>query len=167
MLALPRRWAPLPLIMGACYVTLGPAIRVGPFWFPFIRLLILVACVRILTRRVRLAGGVLRLDCIMLLWGAWAIWRIGRISCNFALGGRAGMSHNGFFCQHLWWGERVAGSREAGFGERFEFFAGRVLPGAWHFRRCPKEIFDRIYRILQDWCLSRHVREDLLPPEPE
>jgi hypothetical protein len=55
--------------------------------------------------------------------------RIGRISCLFCPGGgRAGRSHNGFLCQHLWWGERVAGSREAGFGERFEFFAGRALP---------------------------------------
>jgi hypothetical protein len=48
--------------------------------------------------------------------------RIGRICCTFVLGGRAGISHNGLLFQHLWWGERVAGSREAGFGERFEFF---------------------------------------------
>jgi hypothetical protein len=32
------------------------------------------------------------------------------------------MSHNVFLSQHLWWGERVAGSREAGFGGRFELF---------------------------------------------
>jgi hypothetical protein len=33
LLLLPRRWAPLPLLMGACYMTLGQGIEIGPFTF--------------------------------------------------------------------------------------------------------------------------------------
>ena len=40
LLALPRRWAPVPLLVGACYMTLGQGIDIGPFRFTVIRLLV-------------------------------------------------------------------------------------------------------------------------------
>jgi hypothetical protein len=74
LLALPRRWAPLPLVLGTCYMTQGQGIVIGPFHFPVIRMLILVAFVRVLTRGERPAGGLNRLDWVMLAFGAAGLW---------------------------------------------------------------------------------------------
>jgi hypothetical protein len=73
MLKLPRRWAPLPLLMGACYMTPGQQIMVGPFHFTVLRLLLLVGFVRALMRHERLPGGLNGLDWVMLWWGAWNV----------------------------------------------------------------------------------------------
>lgn len=73
LLALPRRWAALPLLIGACYMTLGQAIEVGPFSFTVIRILALVGFVRVLLRGERPAGGMNGLDWLMLAWAAWAL----------------------------------------------------------------------------------------------
>ena len=70
LLGVSRRWAPLPLLVGACYMTLGQGIQVGPFHFPVIRLLLLAGFVRVLVRRERLAGGLNSLDWVILAWGA-------------------------------------------------------------------------------------------------
>jgi hypothetical protein len=69
---LPRRWAAVPLVAGACYMTVGQEITVGPFTFTVIRILILVGLVRVRLRRERLAGGLHALDWSILAWGAWA-----------------------------------------------------------------------------------------------
>jgi hypothetical protein len=63
--------------------------------------------------------------------------RIGRISCTFALGGLAGRSHNGFLCQHLWWGERVAGALHfrRRHRSRPDFLSGCFLTGLTGLRR--------------------------------
>lgn len=72
LLFLPRQWAPLPLLVGTCYMTLGSGIEVGPFHFMFIRILVAVGIVRVIMRRERLAGEVNRLDWLMVVWAAWA-----------------------------------------------------------------------------------------------
>jgi hypothetical protein len=74
LLALPRRWAPLPLLAGACYMTMGQGVVIGPFHFPVIRLLLLVGILRVLVRRERLLGGLNGLDWTMLAWAAWALF---------------------------------------------------------------------------------------------
>jgi hypothetical protein len=73
LLTLPRRWAPLPLLAGACYMTLGQGIQVGPFHFPIVRMLLFVGVMRVLCRRERLVAGFNRLDWLILAWGASAI----------------------------------------------------------------------------------------------
>ena len=73
LLALPRRWAPLPLLAGACYMTLGQGIQVGPFHFPIIRIVLLVGVIRVLCRGEGLAGGLNGLDWLVLAWGASAL----------------------------------------------------------------------------------------------
>lgn len=69
---LPRRWALLPFIAGASYMTLGQGVELGPFTFTVIRLLILVGLVRVVLRGERVASGLLALDWLILAWGAWA-----------------------------------------------------------------------------------------------
>jgi len=54
---LPRAWAPVPLLAGACYMTLGQGIEVAGLNFPIIRLLLLAGVVRVLVRGERPAGG--------------------------------------------------------------------------------------------------------------
>ncbi len=73
LLALPRRWAPLPLLLASCYMTQAQGMDLGPFSFPFLRLVILAGFVRLLLR-FELAGWCWnRLDTVMILWGLWAL----------------------------------------------------------------------------------------------
>jgi len=73
LLLLPRRWAPFPLLMGACYMTFAQVIEIGPLHFTVIRILVFVGFVRVLLRRERPAGGFCSMDWLMIVWGAWAL----------------------------------------------------------------------------------------------
>lgn len=73
LLALPRRLAPLPLLVGACYMTLGQGVDVGPFRFTVIRLLALAGFIRVLVRSERPAGGLNGMDWLMVVWAIWAL----------------------------------------------------------------------------------------------
>jgi hypothetical protein len=73
LLLLPRRWAPLPFLVGACYMTLGQQILIGPFHFTVIRVLVFAGLVRVLARGERISGGLIGMDKVLLLWGAWAL----------------------------------------------------------------------------------------------
>jgi hypothetical protein len=73
LLLLPRRWAPLPLLVGACYMTLGPGTQLGPFTFTVVRMLVAAGVARAIIRGERLAGGMNGLDRMMLVWAGWAL----------------------------------------------------------------------------------------------
>lgn len=73
LLVLPRRWAPLPLLIGACYMTQGIAINVGPFAFTVIRVLVLAGFIRVMVRGERPAGRLNLLDGLLVVWGMWAL----------------------------------------------------------------------------------------------
>ena len=71
LLMVPRRWAPLPFLVGACYMTLAQKLVIGPFNFSVIRILISVGWVRVLARGEFKLGKLTNLDRVLLLWGAW------------------------------------------------------------------------------------------------
>jgi hypothetical protein len=73
ILILPKRWAALPLLIGACYMTLGQGIVVGPFHFPVIRLIILTGIVRVLVRNERPSNGLNAIDYSIIVWAVWAV----------------------------------------------------------------------------------------------
>jgi hypothetical protein len=73
LLWLPRRWAALPLLAGACYMTLGQGLQIAGFNFFLIRLLLVVGVVLVLLRGERPAGGLTGLDWLMFVWAAWAL----------------------------------------------------------------------------------------------
>lgn len=73
LFSLPRRWAPLPLLVGTCYMTLGQGIEVASFHFPVIRILVAVGLVRVFVRAERLPGRMNGLDRLMVLWSVWAL----------------------------------------------------------------------------------------------
>jgi hypothetical protein len=68
LLAIPRRWAFVPLLAGACYMTLGQAIELGPLTFSVVRILVAVGGVRVLLRGERLAGTLNALDGCIIIW---------------------------------------------------------------------------------------------------
>jgi hypothetical protein len=74
LLTLPRRWAPLPFLVGASYMTIGQGIEIGPFAFTVIRILIAVGVLRIVLRRERITGGINRLDWLSIIWAAVAVF---------------------------------------------------------------------------------------------
>jgi hypothetical protein len=71
LLLFPRRWAPVPLIAGTCYMTLGQGLELGPFTFTVIRILVAAGAVRAVIRREGLATGMNRLDWLMVAWALW------------------------------------------------------------------------------------------------
>ncbi len=73
LLILPRQWAALPFLVGACYMTLGQGVTLGLFHLYFIRILIAIGLVRVIVRGERLAGRITSLDWLMVIWAAWAL----------------------------------------------------------------------------------------------
>ena len=69
---LPRQWAPIPLLVGTLYITLGQVIELGPFSFTVIRILIAAGTVRAIIRGERLAGRINGLDGLIIAWSIWA-----------------------------------------------------------------------------------------------
>jgi hypothetical protein len=73
MFLVARRWAPVPLLAGACYVMFGQVIEVGPFNFTILRVLIVAGAVRALVRGERLRGSLNGLDGMVLLFCLWML----------------------------------------------------------------------------------------------
>lgn len=73
LLALPRRWAPVPLLAGACYMTLGQRVDLGPFSFTVLRILIFAGVIRVMVRRERPVGGFTDMEWLLVAWAAWAL----------------------------------------------------------------------------------------------
>lgn len=110
LMLLPRRWAPAPLLVGACYMTLGQEIEIGALHFPIIRILIAVGIVRVILRGERPAGRMNSLDWLMVVWGVWAlISSVFHKDFSAALINRLGLAYNAcgiyfllrVFCQSL------------------------------------------------------------------
>jgi len=69
----PKPWAPLPLLLGASYLTYGQELLMGPFHFTVIRILLAVGAIRVMLKHERISGGLKQLDWMMIYWGVWAI----------------------------------------------------------------------------------------------
>lgn len=72
LLLVPRRWAFLPLLLGACYMTQGQGVELGSLSFTVIRILVAIGAVRALIRRETMPGGVKGMDFLIFLWAFWA-----------------------------------------------------------------------------------------------
>jgi hypothetical protein len=70
---LPKRWAPMPLLVGACYMTLGQEVQIGPLHFTVLRILLAIGLVRVVVKSEKIAGGMNSLDWLMLIWAGWAM----------------------------------------------------------------------------------------------
>lgn len=70
---LPRRWAFLPLLMGATFMTRGQVLELGPANFPVVRVLATVGFLRVIARGERIAGGINALDKTLIAWAIWLV----------------------------------------------------------------------------------------------
>jgi len=73
LLVVHRRWAPVPLLASACYMTLGQGFEISGLNLHLIRLVLLVGWVRIFVRRERPQGLMLGMDWALVAWAGWAI----------------------------------------------------------------------------------------------
>lgn len=77
ILCVPRRWAPVPLLVVACYMTLAQGVILGPFNFFAIRLVILAGLIRIFIRGEYHGMPRSPLDSLMVVWSLWALMSSG------------------------------------------------------------------------------------------
>lgn len=70
-MASPRRWAPIPLLMGVIFITHGQAVNLGGIKLPVFRMLLGVGLLRVLFKGETVAGGINAIDKLM---GALCIW---------------------------------------------------------------------------------------------
>ncbi|WP_413936185.1 hypothetical protein [Nitrospira sp. BLG_1] len=70
---LPRRWTPLPILLGACYIPALQLIQLGPAHLSVMRALIAGGLVRIIMRNERLVGGLNSLDRLVMVWAVWML----------------------------------------------------------------------------------------------
>lgn len=68
LLFLPRRLAIIPVVVTACYITMGQVVNIASLNFTLIRLIILVGWIRLLVRGELAAFRVNRIDCGIILW---------------------------------------------------------------------------------------------------
>ena len=74
LLRVPRQWAPLPLLFGCCYMTMGQKLELGPFSFPVYRILLGIGLLRVLTRSECLHGGLNSIDKMVIGWAVWVLF---------------------------------------------------------------------------------------------
>ncbi len=70
---LPRKWALLPILVSACYMTRAQGIIIGPLHFSIIRLMLLLGFLRALIREKRLMISLNVLDRLVLVWAIWIL----------------------------------------------------------------------------------------------
>jgi len=74
MIAAPRKWVPVPLLLGCTYMTLGQGIEVGPISLPIYRMLLLVGVIRVISKGELLPGGFNLIDKLMIVWSTWVVF---------------------------------------------------------------------------------------------
>lgn len=70
----PRRWAPVALLVGCCYMTMGQSVSLGPLKLPIFRMLLIIGFTRVLVKREFAPGGRNGIDTMVIMWGAWVMF---------------------------------------------------------------------------------------------
>ncbi len=73
LVRLPRNLAPLPILMGASYITLSQQLEIGSLHLPVGRILIAVGIFRIMAKKEQVAGGMNSLDRMMIFLAIWSV----------------------------------------------------------------------------------------------
>lgn len=74
LITVPRKWAPVPLLLGCTYMTFGQGIELGSVSLPIYRMLLLVGVIRVISKGESIPGGFNRIDKLMVAWGGWVIF---------------------------------------------------------------------------------------------
>jgi hypothetical protein len=73
ILSLPRKYAFIPILIGASYMTIGQNLLIGPFHFYILRLLICISWIRIFMKEEHEGWWFTSIDKIVIVWGIVAI----------------------------------------------------------------------------------------------
>ena len=73
LLALPRRWVLLPLMIGACWVPFYTGVDIGGFNFNAVRMLIAVGILRVAIRGETPTGSPNGIDYAIIAWAIWLL----------------------------------------------------------------------------------------------
>lgn len=74
ILAVKRRAAPIPLLLGCCYMTIGQGLVIAGANFPVYRLLIVIGFIRVILRSERPVGGLNGIDKLIIGWSLWVFF---------------------------------------------------------------------------------------------
>jgi hypothetical protein len=69
---LPRRLISLPFLAAVAYLPTGQELVIGSLHFPGLRIMIAIGFLRMLIKGERMAGNMVPLDTLMVLWAIWA-----------------------------------------------------------------------------------------------
>ncbi len=73
LMAVPRKWAPVPLLVGCTYMTFGQGIDVFSISLPIYRMLLIVGVARVVIKSEPIPNGLNYIDKLMLVWAIWVI----------------------------------------------------------------------------------------------
>lgn len=71
LISVRRENAPIPLLIGCCYMTMGQGIELGAVSLPVYKMLLLVGLVRVIARNERIAGGLNGVDKLIIALVSW------------------------------------------------------------------------------------------------
>lgn len=71
LLAVRREHAPIPLLIGCCYMTMGQGLELGALSLPMYRMFLLVGLIRVVMKGESLVGGFNRVDKLVVSLMAW------------------------------------------------------------------------------------------------
>lgn len=74
LLSVRREYAPIPLLVGCCYMTIGQGLEIGPISMPIYRMLLLVGFIRAAARGERLVGELNGVDKLVISLMAWLLF---------------------------------------------------------------------------------------------
>jgi hypothetical protein len=71
LLSVRREYAPVPLLVGCCYMTMGQGLELGAISLPMYRMFLLVGLIRVIMKGESLVGGLNRVDKLVITLMAW------------------------------------------------------------------------------------------------
>ncbi len=70
----PRKYAPIPLLIGCCYMTIGQGIHLGPISLPIFRMLMTVGLFRVALIGERIAQCLNKIDWLIISLAGWLLF---------------------------------------------------------------------------------------------